>query len=51
MATRSSILAGKFQGQRSPAGYSPWGGRVRYDWATEHAQMHTGNKGNSKNHL
>ena len=24
-ATRSSILAGKFHGQRSLAGYSPWG--------------------------
>ena len=27
MATHSSILAGKFQGQRSLAGYSPWGGK------------------------
>ena len=25
MATHSSILAGKFHGQRSLAGYSPWG--------------------------
>ena len=25
MATHASILAGKFQGQRSLAGYSPWG--------------------------
>ena len=25
MATHSSILAGRFHGQRSPAGYSPWG--------------------------
>ena len=24
MATHSSILAGKFHGQRSPAAYSPW---------------------------
>ena len=25
MATHSSILPGEFHGQRSPAGYSPWG--------------------------
>ena len=25
MGTHCSILAGKFHGQRSPAGYSPWG--------------------------
>ena len=25
MATHSSILAGEFHGQRSLAGYSPWG--------------------------
>ena len=25
MATHSSSFAGKFHGQRSPAGYSPWG--------------------------
>ena len=25
MATHSSILPGKFHGQRSLAGYSPWG--------------------------
>ena len=25
MATHSSILAGKFHGQRSLVGYSPWG--------------------------
>ena len=23
-------------GQRSPAGYNPWGHRVGHDWATEH---------------
>ena len=34
MATHSSILAGKSQGQRSLAVYSSWGGRVRHDWAT-----------------
>ena len=27
MATLSSILAGEFHGQRSLAGYSPWGHR------------------------
>ena len=25
LATHSRILAGEFHGQRSPAGYSPWG--------------------------
>ena len=27
MATHSSILPGEFHGQRSLAGYSPWGGK------------------------
>ena len=27
MATHSSTLAGKFHGQRSLVGYSPWGGK------------------------
>ena len=32
MATHSSILAGKSHGQRSLAGYSPWGRKtVRHD--------------------
>ena len=26
------LLPGKFHGQRSLAGYSPWGCRVRHDW-------------------
>ena len=41
MATHSSILAwGKFYGQRSLTGYSPWGcKRIRYDLATK--QQHT----------
>ena len=30
------FLPGKFCGQRSLAGYSPWGCRVRHNWATEH---------------
>ena len=24
-------------GERSPVGYSPWGHRVRHDWATKHS--------------
>ena len=28
------LLPGKSHGQRSPVGYSPWGLRVRHDWAT-----------------
>ena len=29
------FLPGESHGQRSPVGCSPWGGRVRHDWATE----------------
>ena len=29
-----ALLPGKSQGQRSLVGYSPWGRRVRHDWAT-----------------
>ena len=39
MATHSSILPGKFHGQRSLGGYSPWGcKRVRHGLATEQQQ-------------
>ena len=31
------FLPGKFHGQRSLVGYSPWGRRVRHDWAGVHA--------------
>ena len=30
------FLPEKFHGQRNLEGYSPWGHRVRHDWATEH---------------
>ena len=41
MATHSSTLAWRTHGQRSLAGYSPWGlKRVRYDLATK--QQHKG---------
>ena len=30
------FLPGKLHGQRSLVGYSPWDGRVRHDWVTEH---------------
>ena len=34
VATTSVFLPGKFHGQRSPGGYSPWGHkRVRHNWA------------------
>ena len=40
MATHSSILAGKSHGQRSLAGYSPWGcKRVGHDLATKQQQV------------
>ena len=29
-----ALLPGKLHGQRSLIGYSPWGRRVRHDWAT-----------------
>ena len=29
------FLLEEFHGQRSLVGYSPWGGRVRHDWATK----------------
>ena len=34
------FLPGKSYGQRSLAGYRPWGRRVRLDLATEHAGAH-----------
>ena len=40
MATHSTILHGKLQGQRSLVGCSPWGRRVRRNSATEHASTH-----------
>ena len=33
------FLLGKSHRQRSPAGYSPWGGRVRHDLATTQQQF------------
>ena len=38
MATYSSIPAGKRHGQRSPAGYSPWGHKESD--MTDHLSMH-----------
>ena len=52
MATHSRILPGESHGQRSPAGYSPWGRkRARQDWVTKqqwtcllsNARYHCGN--------
>ena len=39
MAPTPIFLPGKSHGQRSQAGYSPWGRRVGHDWASEHAQI------------
>ena len=40
MATYSIFFSGKFQGQRSLMGYSPWGHkRVRHDLVTEQQQQ------------
>ena len=33
------LLPGKFRGQRSLAGYSPWGCRVRHNWVTKHKDI------------
>ena len=39
METHTSILAGKFRGQRNLAGYSPWGcKRVRHNLVTKQQQ-------------
>ena len=39
MATTPGFLPEKFHGQRSLAGYSPWGSqRVGHSWATEYTQ-------------
>ena len=37
----TSVLPGKFHGQRSLAGYSPWGRRVRTERAHTHTHTHT----------
>ena len=39
MATHSSVLPGKFHGQKSLAGYSSWGHKESD--TTEHAHTHT----------
>ena len=33
---------GKSHGQKSLAGYRPWGHRVRHDWVTAHTRKHWG---------
>ena len=33
METPPGFLSGESHGQRSLAGYSPWGRRVRHDWS------------------
>ena len=38
----SVFLPGKFHGQRSLKGYSPWGCRVRHKWAHTHSNKQTG---------
>ena len=48
MATHSSSLPGESHGQKSLAGYSPWGDRVRQDWATEQAHAVTINSRKDK---
>ena len=46
MATPSSILAGKFHGQRSLAGYSPWG--QKESDTTEHSRAQSNAKVSSR---
>ena len=33
------LLPGKSCGKRSLVGYSPWGHKVKHNWATEHAHV------------
>ena len=40
MTTHSNCLPAGFQGERSPAGYSPWGHRVGRGWAEQHFHGH-----------
>ena len=35
------FLPGKSHGQRTPAGYNPWGCRVRHDWGTKHQPLYS----------
>ena len=37
MATHSNILAWRIPMDRSLAGYSPWGHKVRHEWAAKHS--------------
>ena len=40
IATHSSILAWRFPWSKKPGElYSPWGCRVRHDWATKHTEV------------
>ena len=39
IAATSVFLPGKFHGQRSLVGCSPWGHRVGHNWATEHTRV------------
>ena len=41
MATHSSILAWRVPWTEEPVGCSPWGHRVRHDWAHTHTHTHT----------
>ena len=45
------LLPGKFHGWRSMVGYSPWGLRVRHDWATSFSFSLWNWKGHSNFHL
>ena len=40
IATHSSILAWRIPWTEEPAGYSPWGHRVRHNWATNIFTFH-----------
>ena len=48
LATHSSVAAWKIPWERSLPSYSPWGRKIRHDWATEHTNAHM-NKFMSKN--
>ena len=45
------FMPGKFHGQRSLADYSPWGCKVRHNWATKHTHIHAHTHTHTHTHM